>query len=696
MIGTVGTYRSMIQPRQGLRVTQRAVLNMRHRLMVKTSLRCSSADGTDTTNHNLSIDRDTGVVWEATSSSLRDTKPSDETNNRLRPLYQTIIGIEIHAQLSVPTKLFSAAPTRHNHSYASEIKDAVKANVFVHPYDLAYPGTLPTLSMSAVKASLISAAAMNCEIHEISRFERKHYFYPDLPNGYQITQQRWPLASNGFVDFYPWSNNQGQMKKEKEIPKRRRREPTDGHNKLNRPAKTIAQSNQGEPENVHLRIERIQLEQDTGKTTTHSMASASQSQIDFNRAGCALIEIVSYPDLRSAHEAAGAVEKIRKLLKHIGTCDGRMEDGSLRCDLNVSIAPILKGDLERSQMQRPKLPEGNGHRVEVKNLNSLRQIISATEYEVLRQSILARNNRPTGRETRTFHVKPISKEFPLGGETVIIREKGDSVDYRFMPEPDIPPLVLNERTLGSNLKLEEFIEQNMPELPQETVARLMKDYGISQNLADLITNDPPAIKLFENAVETAKMELNDNESSDPIPTMVGNWLCNDLFALVKKSATEDGNGNSSSETHNEEESHGSLNHPISVEFSTVKGDRLGSLIALIVKGIISTSMAKKILSLMFKENLQSSPMEIAKSNGWRVVSDMDTLIKLCESVVFDPQNSSQLEQYREGGKFQWKIEKFLIGKVMAASNGNAHPERLKEALSSVLQQVSSESPQHNH
>jgi len=696
MIGNARAYRAIIPVQHGLRGKLRAVANRRRRLMVKTSRRCSSTEATDTTNHNMLIDRDTGIVWETLSSSPSssgDSQHSEATNNRLRPLYQTIIGIEIHAQLSVPTKLFSTAPTRQNHSNTFERNDAVSANVFVHSYDMAYPGTLPSLSMSAVKASVISAAALNCQIHETSRFERKHYFYPDLPNGYQITQQRWPLASNGFVDFRPWSNNQRQMKKGKQNTNLRRGKPTNCNKKHDGSAKVVMQSNQGESENIQLRIERIQLEQDTGKTITNSIASASQSQIDLNRAGCALIEIVSHPDLRSAHEAAGVVEKIRKLLKHVGTCDGRMEEGSLRCDLNVSIAPIFEGDLAPSHIQRSKLPEGNGHRVEVKNLNSLRQIISAAEYEVLRQSILARNNTPTGRETRTFHVKPISKEFPFGGETIIIRKKGDSVDYRFMPEPDIPPLILDEESLGSNLNLEEFIEENMPELPEETVARLMNDYRISQDVADVIINDPPAIKLFEHAVETAKMELNYNESPDPVPTMVGNWLCNDLFALVKKSATEDGNGNSALETDNGEESYGSLNHPISVEFSTVKGDRLGSLIAMIANGIVSTSMAKKILIIMFKEDLQSSPMEIAKSNGWRVISDMNTLIQLCESVVFNPQNSSQLDQYRKGGKFQWKIEKFLIGKVMVASNGNAHPECMKEALSSVLQQVTSSLPQ---
>ncbi|EED92169.1 glutamyl-trna amidotransferase, partial [Thalassiosira pseudonana CCMP1335] len=505
-------------------------------------------------------------------------------------VYQTIIGIEIHAQLSIPTKLFSSAPTRHNPSFG--VNATHPANTLVHAYDIAYPGTLPSLSQSAVKASVLSAAALGCTVHRESRFERKHYFYPDLPLGYQITQQQWPLASDGLVTFEPYSNSQMQ-----------------------------------------LRIERIQIEQDTGKTTNHSY-------IDYNRAGCALIEIVSHPDLRSAHEAAGVVEKIRKLLKHVGSCDGRMEEGSLRCDLNE------------------ELPPDTGHRVEVKNLNSLRQIIAATEYEALRQSSLAMVDDPTGRETRTFHVKPISDRYPLGGETICIRSKGDAIDYRFMPEPDLPPLILDEETLGCErgLSLLNYIEYIMPESQEEAAARLVKDYGLSEDVANVITGDPAAIAMLEETMDAAPTHIDDWT----IPTMAANWLSNDVFALVKKTSN-------------------ALNHPISVEYSTVDGSRLGCLIAMIINGTLTSSMAKKILTIMYKEDLDSSPLDIANANGWRVISDMTTLLELCERVVLDPKNSKQLEQYKQGGKI-WKIEKFFVGKIMGASQGNAHPERMKEAL----------------
>ena len=587
-------------------------------------------------------------MWDAASSS---------------PTAHTVIGIEVHAQLSIPAKLFSSAPTCHNPAFA----DAVP-NMCVHPYGAGYPGTLPSLSLSAVWASLRAAAALQCRIHERSRFERKHYFYPDLPLGFQITQQRWPLASEGVVRFVPYVRKPGPPNKGSTKNRRRggkSRDKTEEDKPESDPVKF-------EPKPVRLRIERIQIEQDTGKTTTHTSTddnghATTKSFVDYNRAGCALIEIVSHPDLRSAHEAAGVVERIRKLLKHVGACDGRMEEGSLRCDLNVSIAPVHDGDA----LPRTELPPNVGYRVEVKNLNSLRQIIAATEYEALRQTCLAQKNAPTGQETRTFHVKPVSDAYPLGGETHCIRAKGDAVDYRFMPEPDLPPLVLDEGTLG--MSLEEFLEHNMPESPEEAKARLMKQYALTEDVAHVITEDPPAIALFEQAVATAMSEHVSTESDRSenlclLATLSANWLCNDLFALVRNSA---------------------LNHSISVEYSTVDGKRLGALVALIANGTLTTTMAKKVLRIMFEEDSRSSPKDIAKLNGWQVIKDMDALVELCESEVLDPRHSPQLEQYKLGGKKTWKIEKFFVGKIMAASKGNAHPEKLKEALMCVLEKINS-------
>ena len=369
----------------------------------------SSHHATLPIQERLTYNRDTGIVSGSASAS-----------SSIQQLYQTIIGIEIHAQLSIPTKLFSSAPTRHHHNYGMMSNNnntitSASANTHVHPFDLAYPGTLPALSHDAIKASILSAAALKCRnIHHYSKFERKHYFYADLPSGYQITQQRWPLATDGLVTFLPYSNNQHQTSgsaKKKKKQRRRGKVTNTSNDEQEGKNNEVQQLHEVQPQQpVQLRIERIQLEQDTGKTTTHTIIDNSNNttttlaNIDYNRAGCALIEIVSHPDLRSAHEAAGVVETIRKLLKHVGSCDGKMEEGSLRCDLNVSIAPIHNNDKDDdiicSWERRDTLPPGNGHRVEVKNLNSLRQIIAATEYEALRQSALALQNIPTGRETR--------------------------------------------------------------------------------------------------------------------------------------------------------------------------------------------------------------------------------------------------------------------------------------------------------
>ena len=637
--------------------------------------------------NELTYDRDTGIIWQTSGS------------RRVRPLYQTIIGIEIHAQLDIPTKLLSSSPTT-----------VAAPNTHVHPFDLGYPGTLPSLSYSAVRASVISASALKCTVHKVSRFERKHYFYADLPAGYQVTQQRWPLGSDGLVEFEAWKG--GQQKHKMGDKKKKERSSKNNNSKLVDGDQKEMDLIQGiQP--LKMRIERLQLEQDTGKTTTHTATIDDKiqqtSHIDYNRAGCALIEIVSHPDLRTAHEAAGAVEKIRRILRHVGTCDGRMEMGSLRCDLNVSISPF-SGSLDTSsefdvvkhldemRNSRSQLPYNTGQRVEVKNLNSLRQIVAATEFEALRQSALSLNNKPTGRETRTFLVKPVCPQYPLGGETFCIRAKGDAVDYRFMPEPDLPPLVLDGETLGydeTTMSLEDYISELVPETFDEAVRRLSRDYGLRDDVIDVIAGDPPAIDLLDDAIDVAINELHNfmkNEGGrtsfvdklDSIPIITANLLCNDLFALVKRSALE---GIEMPRSEVDVDEQGVLNHPISVEFSQVNGRRLGALVGMLINGSITTAMAKKILTIMYKNDLTSTPQKVAETNKFRVITNIDELVSLCEGVVLDPTNSKQLEMYKQGGKNIWKIEKFFVGKIMGQSGGNAHPEKLKDALAIVLKRV---------
>ncbi|KAL3765741.1 hypothetical protein ACHAWU_009709 [Discostella pseudostelligera] len=683
----------------------------------------------------LRYDRDSGIIFLENDSDTSSSKTFATPPSTRLPLYQTVIGIEIHAQLMVPTKLFSSAPTRHRRIHdglnSDHYDDGSTPNENVHAIDIAYPGTLPQpISTSTINASLLSAIVLNCNnIHTISRFERKHYFYGDLPQGYQITQQRWPIARDGLVVFLPHVATRSNAKlivdgagageggDDDGVPIRRRgmrnrrgvqenNHPDESDNdvderncqtrELIESLSSKSSSTSSPPDPVQLRIERIQIEQDTGRTIVGSSSSSSSpvshySYVDHNRTGCALIEIVSHPDLRSAHEAAGAVSRIRKLLQMANVCDGKMEEGSLRCDLNVSIAPIdiddvIGGDEESdrsaggAQNTRMVLPPNTGHRVEVKNLNSIRQIIAATEYEALRQSKLAQLGTPTGRETRTLVVGSGG----MADETVCIRAKGDAVDYRFMPEPDLPPLILDEETLGCTL--DEYVDKLRTELgesPEDAASRLVQDYGLTMDVAGVITGDTRAILLFEETVKFAKNEylLLKNCDDDDIDgdenmlsTLAANWLCNDLFALAKTSTSAN---------------EGNIQSTVSLlDYSSIDGQRLGGLIAMVAHGSLTSSMAKKVLNIMFVEGGRDHPRDIATANGWQVVSDKKTLIQLCNSVVFDPKNASQLEQYKTGEeRKRWKIEKYFVGKIMAASKGNAHPELMKEALSTVLEKA---------
>jgi aspartyl-tRNA(Asn)/glutamyl-tRNA(Gln) amidotransferase subunit B len=484
---------------------------------------------------------------------------------------------------------------------------------------------LPRLSREAVHAAVLTAAATKCNIPYMSRFERKHYFYADSPLGYQVTQQRWPLAKDGVLVCR--KEPKGKKKKKK----------TADHDEFS------------------VRIERIQLEQDTGKTIMTTRQGETESLVDFNRAGSALIEIVFHPDLRSASDAATTVETLRNLLRYIGTCDGKMEEGSLRCDLNVSIAPVHVSEEEVD------LLEYAGNRVEVKNLNSLRQVLQAAEYEAVRQAEALVDGDPTSQETRTFDVKT--------GKTVVLRTKGGAKDYRFLPEPDLPPIVLDPEVFGGQ-DLTTFLARNLPELPDDARKRLKDEYDLSDYLTGVLTSDPPAIKMFDAAVQSARDHVGEKIQSR-VPEAVGNFLSNELFSLVRDSESQ--------KRHEETGSVGSIQH------STVDGQQLGELVALVLEGEISNTMAKQILNILYNEEHGKSPREVAGDRGFKLITDPEELAKICREVITD--NPEELERYKMGGKFARKITKLLIGKAMAASRANAHPERLNEVLRDVLDEV---------
>lgn len=528
-------------------------------------------------------------------------------------------------------------------------------------------------SHAAVRAAVLTAAALRCEnIAPVSRFERKHYHYADLPFGYQVTQQRWPIARNGSILA------QTQLSSGKPNNKKKKKK------------------GQASPAPLPpVGIDRIQLEQDTGKTTTSTRMSTdgtsttTSSLVDFNRAGCSLVEIVMHPDIRSSQHAAATVETLRQLLKHIGTCNGKMEEGSLRVDLNVSIHPLQNDDTDGNS-GKFEFQANMNNRVEVKNLNSLRQVVQAADYESIRQAKIVAGDEDdndntdepiTFQETRTFHVK--------SGKTVLIRSKEGDEDYRFMPEPDLPPVLLDEVLEG--LSLDDFLAQNLPELPEAARERLQQDYQLDAYTASVIASDPPAIRLYDEAVQAAKDNLQkasstgNNDSSNlesntkekEVPSAVANLLCNELFSLIREEL----------ERRRELEAYGATTTNANTGYSAVSGKQLGDVVALQLEGTISTTMSRKLLGVLFKEESEHNrdPSVVADERGWQLISDAEALQEMCRETL--RQHPESLEQYQQGGKHVMKMKKFLVGKAMAHSQGNAHPERLHEALEAVLEEV---------
>lgn len=678
-------------------------------------------------NEDFLYDSDSGIVSMRTSSVSSSFSNNNNSDSYL-PIFRTVVGLEIHAQLTTPTKLFSSAPTRYYNSFHpntdsnagllnEEYVHSISPNIHVHPHDLAYPGTLPLLSTIAIRTALLTSASLNCKIATRSRFERKHYWYGDLPKGYQVTQMRWPLAKDGYLLCRRNRNTDKStnMKNAKNKDKRGRREKSRNEQEDNnnedemreRCASTFFRTN----------IERIQLEQDTGRTKihTHTNQKSSLSLFDFNRSGSALVEVVFRPDIRSSKDAMTVVSTLRDLLRYVGTCDGKMEDGSLRCDLNVSIASIdsnYDSDIDHINNDKGNpfqkyLPPNTGKRVEVKNLNSVKQIGMAVEYEVLRQvrKVVLEKKRVI-KATRMWDGK--------GKKTVRSREKGGEREYRFMREPDLRDLVLDKEVLEGKT-LGEFLSDHLPALPEEEISRLITQYGLSEKMALIISSDRSVICMFENTVEVARQRLlnrtkqtnqskiskgfdldfwgmhddvvinvKDQRASmstslDYVAVAVANWLCNDLFALVKESSDRRNEWNDVDES--------GLNHPISMQYSNVTATRLGELLALVLSEMISTTQGKRILKIMFEEDLKLSPAEIMELRGWRMIKDPIELRDLCRCIVMNPSNSKQLDLYRKSGKHVKKITKYFAGKVMMASDGNAHPERMNIALESVLKEI---------
>ena len=422
--------------------------------------------------------------------------------------WEIVIGLEIHAQVLSSSKLFSGASTEFG-------KDP---NHNVSLVDAAMPGMLPVINQTCIKQAIKSGIALNAEINKYSVFDRKNYFYADLPQGYQISQYKYPIVGEGSLKI----------------------SDANGEDKI-------------------IGIERIHLEQDAGKSL-HDQ-HPSKSFIDLNRTGVALMEIVSKPDLRSPEEAASYVKKIRTVLRYIETCDGNMEQGSLRADCNVSVRKP-NGDL--------------GTRCEIKNLNSIKFISQAIQYEAERQVEILENGGVIDQETRLFDTST--------GETRSMRSKEDAHDYRYFPDPDLLPLELSDSQISE-------IRSDMPELPDQLVERLISEYGITKYDANVIAEEKEYVHYYENSAKNRDGKL------------VVNWMTSELFGLLKKNNIQFNQ------------------NPISPNY-------LNELVELIENKTISGKIAKDVFEIMFATS--KSPKMIVKEKGLEQVTDDLSLIHISE------------------------------------------------------------------
>ncbi len=488
-------------------------------------------------------------------------------------MYKAVIGLEIHAQLKTKSKMFCACVNN------PEVKEP---NIYVCPVCLGHPGTLPVINESAVKKVLEAGKALNCELRDVSRFDRKNYFYPDLPKGYQISQDRRPLCFGGHLEI-------------------------DGK---------------------RIRINRIHLEEDTGRLVHDDKKDCSL--VDFNRAGVPLMELVTEADIRSASEACKFAEELRLVLRYLDISQANMNQGQMRVEVNVSV----------SHMEGRK-----GTKVEVKNLNSFRAVFNATEYEIKRQSSLLEKGERVIQETRGWDE---TKE-----RTFSQRKKEEAHDYRYFPEPDLPPLYLDEKPFNKS-KLTVSIE-----LPQKKRERLKEEYGIKNTKEmEVFINNIEIADYFEESVNKTIGEIKKDEWREDIRKeerervvhIVKSYLLSDLLGILEGR---------------------------SIKESLIDTNNFSKFAFLIYKKEISSKIAKTVLGEMFNEG--KSPKEIIKEKELSQVSDKGEIERIVLDVIRE--NPKAVEDYKQGKE---SAIKFLFGKVMAKTRGRANPQETEKILEKNL------------
>ena len=474
--------------------------------------------------------------------------------------WETVIGLEIHAQLATRSKIFSGSPT----AYGAE------PNTQANLVDLGYPGVLPVLNGEAVRMAIRFGVATGSKISRRSVFARKNYFYPDLPKGYQISQYERPVVEHGALEIVLEDGTR----------------------------KTIG-------------ITRAHLEEDAGKSLHEDFHGLSG--IDLNRAGTPLLEIVSEPDMRSAREAVAYLKKIHTLVRYLEICDGNMQEGSFRCDANVSV--------------RHKGKHEYGTRCEIKNVNSFRFVEKAINYEVARQIDILEGGGSIVQETRLYD--------PERNETRSMRSKEEANDYRYFPDPDLLPLVLEEGWI-------EQIRAGLPELPDEKAARLVREFGLSDYDAGVLTASRELADYYERAAAGTAGEWK----------LAANWVMGELSGLLNRDGLEIG-------------------------ASPVSAERLAGLLGRIVDGTISGKLAKEVLEAMWIERRDADT--IIEAKGLRQITDTSAIEKAITEVL--AANPAQLADYRSGKD---KLFGFFVGQVMKATGGKANPGQVNELLRRLL------------
>jgi len=482
--------------------------------------------------------------------------------------YEAIIGLETHCQLSTKTKIFSNSSTEFG----------ATPNTNIDPICMGMPGVLPVLNEKVLEYAVKAGLALNCEIAKYSKFDRKQYFYPDLPKNYQISQYDLPIAERGWLEI----------------------ELTDAD---------------GNPVRKKIGITRLHMEEDAGKLVhggSDRLSGSTYSLVDYNRAGVALVEIVSEPDMRSGQEAAEYAQELRRIMRYLGVSDGNMQEGSLRCDVNISVRPVGQEEF--------------GTKVEIKNMNSFNAIGRAIDYEIERQIAAVEAGEKIAQETRLWEEG--------SQQTISMRSKEGSSDYRYFPEPDLPPIEVSKEQLAA-------WKSQLPELPAQKRDRYESKLELSAYDARVLTDDRAVAEYFEAAV-----------AANANPKQAANWVMGDIAAYLNA-------------------------NKLGITDIAITPEALGEMVNLIEDKTISSKIAKDILPELLSKG--GSPKELVESKGLIQISDQSALEAIIDEVI--AAHPKELEQYRKG---KTKLQGFFVGQVMKKTSGRADPKLTNQLLGKKL------------